>query len=249
MKSTSPGCGRRLATVFVAALPLSVASPGQVAARSPGPADFPGALVSDAAALPSTDSALLLLAGIGLTLGVHGFEDAAGASRALDQGAWDSMADAGNVWGDIRIQAPLALGTWAAGGMMGDEGLARTGFDLSRSLALSYGAVTALKVAVDRERPNGARYSFPSGHTSAAFSTAGVVTRRHGGWPGAIALVVAGWTAMGRMEDLKHHPSDTVAGAALGWIIGRNAARPGPAEATAWRLEAVPGVVALVRSF
>jgi membrane-associated phospholipid phosphatase len=120
---------------------------------------------------------------------------------------------------------------------------------MGRGLLLTYTTNSLIKVLVDRERPNGDRYSFPSGHTAAAFTTAGVLTRRHGPWIGAASLVLAGFTALGRMEDLKHWASDVAAGATLGWIIGRNAARSDPEDPKAWRLVPTPGGLALARGF
>ncbi len=198
--------------------------------------DFPKALWDDALALPTTENLWWLAGGAAASLAVAQFEDPEGVARFLNQPVIDEFADFGNIWGDIRLQAPLALGVWGVGGLSGDAEMADLGFDLSRSLLLTYGTVSALKVTFNRTRPNGDDYSFPSGHTAAAFSTAGVVSRRYGGWAGGVAIGLGVLTGLGRMEDKKHYASDVVAGATIGWIIGRNAARPARAEGVGWQL-------------
>ena len=199
-------------------------------------AHFPGALVDDIVALPTMENFWWLVGGTALTIGVHQFEDAERAAEALDQGVLDAVSDFGNIWGDMRVQIPLALGTWGVGAWADRPDVAETGFDLSRGLLLSYAITGLMKPIFDRTRPNGERYSFPSGHTAAAFSTAGVVTRRYGGWAGAVTIGLGVMTGMGRMEDLKHYASDVVAGATIGWIIGRTVARDKSGEGIAWRL-------------
>jgi len=212
-------------------------------------ARLPGALVEDLGALPSTENGWWLLGGTALTLAVHQFEDADGAARAFGREPLDSLSDLGNIWGDLRVQGPLALGCWGVGSWADRDEIAGLGFDLTRGLLLTYTTVSLVKVAVNRTRPNGEDYSFPSGHTAAAFTTAGVVTRRHGGWAGGLVLGLGVLTAMGRMEDMKHHASDTVAGATIGWIIGRTVARGARTDDTAWRVVPLGRGLALARRF
>jgi len=211
--------------------------------------NFPGALWDDVGALPTRENAWWLVGGAALTIGVYQFEDPAGAYQALDKGIWDSLSDAGNIWGDIRLQAPLALGTWGVGSWAGSEEVAGFGFDLSRGLLLTYAATSIVKVAANRTRPNGEDYSFPSGHTAAAFTLAGVVTRRYGGWFGGASLGLGVMTAMGRMEDRKHYASDLAAGATIGWIIGRTVARQDADDETAWQVVPVGNGLAMVKRF
>ena len=210
---------------------------------------FPGALLDDIVALPSTENAWWLLGGTALTIGVYQFEDPDGVSKALDKGIWDGLSDFGNIWGDARVQVPLALGSWGVGSWVGNNEIAGLGFDLSRSLLLTYAAVSIIKAGVNRTRPNGDDYSFPSGHTASAFSTAGVVTRRYGGWAGGVAIGLGVLTGMGRMEDMKHYASDVVAGATIGWIIGRTAARHDPPDEMAWQVVPFGSGLAMIKRF
>jgi membrane-associated phospholipid phosphatase len=210
---------------------------------------FPGAVWDDITALPTWENTWWLLGGTALTIGVYQFEDPDGAAEALNKGAWDSLSDFGNIWGDMRVQAPLALGTWGIGSWAGNDDVAGFGFDLSRGLLLTVATTSIIKAGVNRTRPNGEDYSFPSGHTAAAFTTAGVVTQRYGGWLGGLSIGLGVLTAMGRMEDMKHYASDVVAGATIGWIIGRTVARKDPNDKTAWQVVPFGNGLAMIKSF
>lgn len=212
-------------------------------------AHFPGALWDDVLALPTSENGWWLLGGTLLSIGAYQIEDPDRASEALDQGILDGMSDFGNIWGDIRVQAPLALGTWGLGSWTDNDEMAGLGFDLSRSLLLTYATVSILKTSFNRTRPNGEDYSFPSGHTATAFSTAGVVSRRYGGWAGGVTIGLGVLAAMGRMEDMKHYASDVVAGATIGWIIGRTVGREGPPDENAWQVVPFGRGLAMAKSF
>ena len=85
-------------------------------------------------------------------------------------------------------------------------------------------------------------YSYPSGHASLSFSNLSVVfwyivgktgalreaeqgsSRGGRGWKLMLAVIaflgLAGFSAMTRVVDYKHHPSDINAGAAIGMTMG-----------------------------
>ena len=65
--------------------------------------------------------------------------------------------------------------------------------------------------------------SFPSGHASAAFCAAAVLSR--GSRLGPLYRLAATIVATSRIHVRLHHASDVIAGAAVGEIIGRVAAR------------------------
>jgi len=65
--------------------------------------------------------------------------------------------------------------------------------------------------------------SFPSGHSTAAFSLATVFAMEysHTIWVPALAYTLATGTAVSRLYDNKHWASDVVIGSALGFVTGR----------------------------
>lgn len=135
--------------------------------------------------------------------------------RVLETGS-----DFGNVYGDGAFLAASTLGLFATGRLLGDSRLTNTAADLSRSLAVTSIVTWTLKAGIDRARPSGGRYSFPSGHTATAFAIAPVL-RQHFGWKvGLPAYTLATLTGLGRLEDKRHYPTDVIAGAALGLIVG-----------------------------
>ena len=94
------------------------------------------------------------------------------------------------------------------------------------SLALNAGLTQLLKVTTDRERPEGASTkSFPSGHVSNAMTGATVTARwlrSKSLWFLPVELGLyggVGYVAVSRMENSKHFPTDTIAGAILGGYI------------------------------
>jgi membrane-associated phospholipid phosphatase len=76
-----------------------------------------------------------------------------------------------------------------------------------------------VKVAVDRTRPDGTSFGYPSGHTSTAFATAGVITHYYGYKYGIAAYTLATYIGLSRIQANKHYLSDVVAGAVLGSYV------------------------------
>ena len=79
----------------------------------------------------------------------------------------------------------------------------------------------------DRPRPHRVRSpktsSFPSGHASAAFTAAGVLSQGDPLWP--VYYSVAAVVASSRVYVMMHHASDVVVGAAIGIGVGAIARR------------------------
>ncbi len=73
-----------------------------------------------------------------------------------------------------------------------------------------------LKNAIDKERPNGGRHSFPSGHTSSAFSGAAFVQKKYGWHVGIPAYLLAGYVGWSRVKASKHDYMDVISGTIIG---------------------------------
>jgi membrane-associated phospholipid phosphatase len=124
----------------------------------------------------------------------------------------DSVERAGDV-GSILLPAGAALGSLVAGDR---GGLGQLGEAFGTTMAVVY----LLKPTIDRTRPNGGHYSFPSGHAASAFAGAAFLERRYGWRLGVPAGLLAGYVAYSRVESKEHYTSDVLAGAAIG--IGAN---------------------------
>lgn len=95
--------------------------------------------------------------------------------------------------------------------------------EFAKSFIVNTGLMFALKYAFkDTEwgkRPNGGKYSFPSGHSAAAFSGAFFLQKRYGLEYGAPALALAGFTGYTRVKGNYHNWRDVIGGAALAFGV------------------------------
>jgi membrane-associated phospholipid phosphatase len=148
-------------------------------------------------------------------------------ASALGTPALAPWMNFGNAYGNGLYLGLGAAAAMIGGRIVGYGSLAGAGDEMARSLLLSTAAVWALKLTFPEKRPNGAPYSFPSGHTTDAFCVVPVIFK-HWGWrAGVPAAALAVTTALGRMEARKHHLADVVFGAGLGLAIGSEVAGDG----------------------
>jgi PAP2 superfamily protein len=140
--------------------------------------------------------------------------------------------------GGTLAMAGLTIGVFSAGRISRGDRFRSMSYDLSQAILVTQAYTQGLKLAVGRERPDGSNNkSFPSGHSSNAF-TAATVMALHYPKTAIPVFGVATYIAASRMAANKHHFSDIVAGAGLGWSIGRVVVRrndrppnpPKPAE-------------------
>jgi len=126
------------------------------------------------------------------------------------------------------ISVGLPIGLLGIGIIKGDSALARNAIVIGASVLTSTIATTILKNTVKRTRPfetysdieklsDGGSYSFPSGHTSGAFSLATSLSLEYPKWY-VIVPSYAWATAVGysRMDLGVHYPSDVLMGAIVG---------------------------------
>ena len=148
----------------------------------------------------------------------------------------EDISKFGKALGEVPLNFGI-LGVFGLYGWWGDDADAKLTFESGLlGAACTEIVVEAIKVTAGRARPNsglGSHHwrpfsgsaSFPSGHTSFAFSLAGTINYFYPGWPGITALVVAGTTAYSRVHTLDHWPSDVLVGAFLGATISRAVAK------------------------
>jgi hypothetical protein len=128
----------------------------------------------------------------------------------------------GSTTGDL-----LSLGTvWGLGLISGNEKLRYHAYGLTKAAAYTAVLTRALKAATDRDRPNSeSEGSFPSGHTSGAFTAASYFDTAYGHRLGIPLYGLAAFIGYSRLAEGKHYFSDVVAGATLGVIVGRAMAK------------------------
>ena len=88
---------------------------------------------------------------------------------------------------------------------------------LVKSAAIDLGVTYGLKYSIHERRPDGSdNQSFPSAHTSVAFTSAEYLRKRYGWEYGIPAYGLASFVAYSRVESDKHYARDVIAGAAIG---------------------------------
>jgi membrane-associated phospholipid phosphatase len=154
------------------------------------------------------------------------------AISPADQGIVDALhgksptaGKIGNVLGGPALVSAVSAGLLIATAKSSNPHFRTFTFTFVQAVVVDNLLTEALKVSVNRTRPNGEKYSFPSGHTSNSFAAATVVSHYYGRKWGIPLYVLSGLVGVSRIEQGKHWPSDTVAGAALGIISGLTAIR------------------------
>lgn len=101
-----------------------------------------------------------------------------------------------------------------AGGLFRLDGSPR--HDLALAFGRSILATEALKFAVNEKRPDGGDHSFPSGHTSFAFTGAEFIRKDCAWWWSVPAYGIATFVGYSRVRSREHYTHDVVAGALIG---------------------------------
>jgi len=180
-----------------------------------------GDLPRDLRRLPSRANAVWLGGAGAMAFGLRK-EDVTLTRRAVASGSLDTTLEAGAFVGGGLVQVGGALGMFAVGRWSGRPRVASAGADLVRAQMINAAITQGLKVAAGRLRPDGGRFSLPSGHASSSFATATVLQRRFGWKIGAPAYAMATYVAASRLQENKHYLSDVILGAAIGIVSGRS---------------------------
>lgn len=94
-------------------------------------------------------------------------------------------------------------------------------WQFTKGILLTTLVTYGLKLSINKQRPDMSNNnSFPSGHTSVVFHSAGYVHRHYGFKYSISAYALAGYTAVSRIDSKKHDMVDVLAGAAIG--LGSN---------------------------
>lgn len=130
--------------------------------------------------------------------------------------SWDSHFD------DYLQVAPLAtVYLLNLAGIKGKNNLGNRTAIAAKSFVISSVITLMLKHSIDATRPNGEGRSFPSGHTTTAFTFAQFMHREYGEgsiWYSIGAYTAAGVTGISRMANNDHWLPDILAGAGIGML-------------------------------
>lgn len=179
-------------------------------------------LLEDFRHIPSTQNLYITAGGGALALAVHPADQTVNSSMVAHYTAWNAFFAAGKYIGNTPEQVAGSIATYAWGRIFDQPKVSHFGMDLIQAQILTEVLVEPIKLATQRERPNGSNHlSFPSGHSAITFATATVI-ERHLGWRKALlGYAVATYVAASRLHDDQHWLSDVVFGAAVGTVAGR----------------------------
>ncbi|MGA8871941.1 MAG: phosphatase PAP2 family protein [Candidatus Acidiferrales bacterium] len=135
----------------------------------------------------------------------------------------------------IASLAATAGGLYLWGRIRHDDHKRETGFLAGEAAIDSLAATYALKYVFGRERPLQSNFlgnfwqggdSFPSEHSSAAWSIAGVIAHEY---PGPLTSIfaygLASAVSASRVDAKQHFPTDVLVGSAIGWFVAQEVYR------------------------
>ncbi|MDD4004939.1 MAG: phosphatase PAP2 family protein [Elusimicrobiaceae bacterium] len=152
-------------------------------------------------------------------------------------GFFTSLSDVTTHWGDWKQQVPILMGVYVTGLATKNETLNKIAADGVEASVIAAGILNPLAAYVaGRALPNAdenamkfepftpGRYSFPSGHTTAAFALSTVLDQnlraKFGYWQTPLLYGMAAGCAVSRVYDHTHYVSEIIWGAGVGWAVG-----------------------------
>lgn len=198
----------------------------------------------------TTDAKYPLIIGAGVTVGLLLMEDMVidpPQNIVVKHKPLGAFSKVGDISGQGYINAAYTIGMLGYGLIDPESDGKRNAAGMFQSSLYSILVTGALKFAIRQPRPDRTnRESFPSGHTTAAFSFASYIGCRHSlGW-GLAAYSLATYVGFSRMNDNRHYLHDVTAGAAIGTAFGlgvclaENERRPQPESTQSLKWYAAP---------
>jgi membrane-associated phospholipid phosphatase len=222
-------------------LPIEPA-PGVPSGRAePGLKEFPKELLQNFRALVSTENLAPLAVGAAATA-------LAKIPNTRVEGFFGDKPkylfhEPGDYMGSGWVSAPAIAGLLIVGQKSDDARFRSFTYSLAQGYVINQSMVVGLKMAVGSQRPNGQdSMSFPSGHTAGAFTWAATVSHYYGLKAGIPAYLAATYVGFSRLDDRAHRLTDVVAGAAIGYIVGKTVSRrANPYRRLDWNVMVPPG--------
>jgi membrane-associated phospholipid phosphatase len=176
--------------------------------------------IGDLTRLPSRENLTWLGIGAAAALAAHAGDHQV-TTTVTGTKMFGTSLDSGSAVGGMPVQLGSAFATFAIGKFTNNQKVTAVGGDLVRAQLVAQTVSYGLKYTVQRTRPDGTSYSFPSGHAATTFASA-TVLQRHFGWKAGVpAYAVASLVATSRIRDNRHYLSDVVFGATIGMVAGR----------------------------
>lgn len=145
--------------------------------------------------------------------------------------------------------ALIALTTLGVGAFQKNDRVLQAGQSHAEALIATFAYTSLIKALVERDRPPDFtshnsifNASFPSGHTSTAFATAGSVMASAGPMVGIPVLALAALTGYSRIQGRAHYLGDVLFGATLGYTMGTGFYRHHSGQLVASSLRVLPYV-------
>lgn len=172
----------------------------------------------------TTNAKYTFWTGTAITIGLVGFQEQVGKPFEKQTVRNEPLGD-NSKYGDLLGQ--LIPNAAYVGGMLiasrfGNELAIERALGMFKATAYSSAVTTVLKYSIREPRPNNhsVRNSFPSGHSTTAFSFAGYVASEHGWAWGIPSILMATFVGYSRINDEAHRLHDVTAGATIGWAYG-----------------------------
>jgi hypothetical protein len=176
--------------------------------------------LDDAKRLPSLDTLTWITMGAAIAAASSAIDHPSSSAMSSLDIAEDALGP-GETIGGARMQLIGAAATYAFGHVTGHGEARSVGAELLRAQLITQALTAAVKLTVQRGRPDGTQYSFPSGHSAVTFASATVLSRHFGWKVGVPAYAVASYVAASRVSARRHFLSDVAFGAAVGIAVGR----------------------------
>ena len=139
--------------------------------------------------------------------------------RWMKSAVADNWLEAGETVGNAIFPFAVSFISYSLGKYYDSPKTMSFASDLFRANVINSLLTVSMKLAINRRRPDGARYGFPSGHTSHAFTTAGVICCHYGPWLGILSEIGATYVGLSRLQENKHYLTDVIGGAILGSYV------------------------------
>lgn len=173
----------------------------------------------------NTDAKYITMAGTLATAMVYSNKDfrnykkRESLSSAQPFGKYGIIGDAA---GKGILNVSYAVGALALGYYYEDKSLVNSGEHMAKASLYSTGLTVLMKNLINEKRPGypDDPNSFPSGHSSASFAFASVITANHGWYWGSAAYFTAAFISLSRINDDFHYLHDVIFGLTIGTAYG-----------------------------